>query len=117
MVYGPAFRTCGHSEDLNFDFADAQILLKSGIKVAQMTDHPIVPIQHLSLQAGLCMREGLDAYDSLRLVTSYPADILRCTQNIGRLKAGLDADFLRLNGHPLSMERRLLKTYIKGQMI
>lgn len=115
VVYGPAFRTCGHSEDLNFDFADAQVLLKAGIKVAQMTDHPIVPIQHLSLQAGLCMREGLDAYNALRLVTSYPADILRCNDQVGRLQIGLDADFLRLDGPPLTMERRLLKVYFEGK--
>lgn len=117
VVYGPAFRTCGHSEDQNFDFAHAQVLLENGIKVAHMTDHPIVPIQYLSLQAGLCAREGLDENEALKLITAYPADLLGLADQIGQLKIGLDADFLRLSGPPLEIKTRVIETWLNGAVV
>jgi imidazolonepropionase-like amidohydrolase len=114
VVYGPAFRTCGHSEDLNFHFAHAQRLLEAGILVAQMTDHPIVPVQYLSLQAGLCVREGLDPEVALRLVTSNAAEVVGVAERVGALKAGLDADFVRLSGPPLEVASRVLGVYVEG---
>lgn len=117
VVYGPAFRTCGHSEDLNFDFAHAQILINQGIKVAQMTDHPIVPIQYLSLQAGLCVREGLHEDEALKLITATPADLLGVSDRVGQLKVGLDADLLRLSGPPLEIKTRVIETWINGKVV
>ena len=117
VVYGPAFRTCGHSEDINFAFAHTQTLLEAGINVAHMTDHPIVPIQYLSLQAGLCVRAGVPTLKALELITSMPADILGCETRIGRLQVGLDADFLRLNGPPLEVASRIIATYIQGHNV
>lgn len=117
IVYGPAFRTCGHSEDLNFDFAHTQTLLQAGITVAHMTDHPIVPIQYLSLQAGLCVRAGVPTLKALELITSMAADILGCHTRIGRLQVGLDADFVRFNGPPLEVASRIIATYIQGHSV
>jgi len=117
VVYGPAFRTCGHSEDLNFSFDHAERLLKAGIKVAHMTDHPIVPIQYLSLQAGLCVREGLDPHEALKLITAYPAELLGCEERVGRLKVGLDADLVRLSGPPLELASKVIETYIGGRAV
>lgn len=117
VVYGPAFRTCGHSEDLNFDFAHAQVLLGAGLKVAQMTDHPIVPVQYLSIQAGLCVRAGLSEEEALKLITVYPAEILGLSSRIGRLREGLDADLLRLSGPPLELKTRVLETWIAGELV
>ena len=117
IVYGPAFRTCGHSEDLNFDFVHTKILLEAGVKVAHMTDHPIVPIQYLSLQAGLCVREGVEELQALELITASAAEILGCDHKIGRLKEGLDADFVRFNGPPLEVASRVVATYIQGHQV
>ena len=117
VVYGPAFRTCGHSEDLNFDFGHAKILIDNGIPVAQMTDHPIVPIQYLSIQAGLCVREGLDEDEALKLITSTPAAILGVTDRVGQLKVGLDADLLRLSGPPLEIKTQVIETWINGVVV
>ncbi len=117
VAYGPAFRTCGHSEDLHFDFADAQILLDAGITVAQMTDHPIVPVQYLNLQAGLCIREGVDPYQALNMITAFPAKILNCESRVGSLKKGLDADFVIYQHFPLSIEAKVQETYIQGNCV
>ena len=117
VVYGPAFRTCGHSEDLHFDFADAQTLINAGIKVAQMTDHPIVPVQYLSLQAGLCVRAGMSEPEALMLITAYPAELLRVDDRIGRLRVGLEADLLRLSGPPLEVKTRVFETWINGEVV
>ncbi|MBM4291499.1 MAG: amidohydrolase family protein [Deltaproteobacteria bacterium] len=117
VVYGPAFRTCGHSEDLHFSFAHAQRLMEAGLLVAQMTDHPIVPVQYLPLQAGLCVREGLDPAAALRLVTANAAEVLGLEGRVGRLRAGLDADFVRLSGPPLEVATRALGVYVEGARV
>ena len=117
VIYGTAFRTRSHSEDLNFDCAQAQTLLKAGIKVAQMSDHPIVPIQYLSLQAGLCVRAGMNEDDALLLITAHPADLLGVDEHVGRLRAGLDADLLRLSGPPLEVKTRVFETWINGEVV
>lgn len=117
VVYGPAFRTCGNSEDLNFSFDHARLLLEAGLKVAHMTDHPIVPVQYLSLQAGLCVREGLSPEEALKLITAYPAEILGCEHRVGRLKVGLDADLVRLSGPPLEVASKVIQTYIGGRPV
>jgi len=117
VVYGPAFRTCGHSEDLHFDFAHAQTLLEAGVKVAQMTDHPIVPIQYLSIQAGLCVRAGMSEEQALLLITAHPADLLGVDERVGRLRVGLDADLLRLSGPPLEVKTHVIETWIEGEVV
>ena len=117
VVYGPAFRTCGHSEDLSFDFAHAETLLDAGLMVAHMTDHPIVPIQYLSLQAGLCVRAGLDELRALKLISAYPAELLGIEDRVGRLSAGLDADLVILSGPPLEVKSRVIETWINGAVV
>ena len=82
-----------------------------------MTDHPIVPIQYLSLQAGLCVRAGMSEDDALLLITAYPADLLGVDDRVGRLRSGLDADLLRLSGPPLEVKTRVLETWINGEVV
>ncbi len=117
VVLGPAFRTCGTSESIHFDFASTKTLDEAGVLVAHMTDHPIVPIDYLTVQAGLCVRAGMSAERALRTITSHPAQILGVADRVGRIAAGLDADLVVLDGPPLSIERRVLSTWIEGERI
>lgn len=117
VVYGPSFRTCGNSEHLHYDFEGVVRLVRAGVKVAVMTDHPIVPIQYLPIQAGLCQRAGLSAGEALHLITGAAADILEVQERVGRLQAGLDADFVVLDGPPLEVASRVKVTCIEGQPV
>lgn len=117
VVLGPAFRTCGNSETLHFDFATTKVLDDAGVLVAHMTDHPIVPIGYLPLQAGLCVRAGMHPDRALRTITVHAAAILGLSDRIGRLAAGLDADLVVLDGPPLEVASRVLETWIDGRLV
>lgn len=117
VVYGPSFRTCGGSEHLNYDFAGVVDLVRAGVKVAVMTDHPIVPVEYLAIQAGLCVRAGLTAGEALHLITGAAADILEVADRVGRLSVGLDADFVVLDGPPLEVASRVQFTCIEGAAV
>ena len=114
VVYGPSFRCCGGSEHLHFDFAHAKILDDAGVCVAVMTDAPVVPIEYLSLQAGLCVRAGMAADRALRTVTRNPATILGLDHHLGRIAPRYDADLVVWSGPPLEVASRVLSTWIDG---
>ena len=117
VVLGPAFRCCGNSEELHHDFGTAKVLDDAGVVVAHMTDHPIVPIGYLPLQAGLSVREGMSPDRALRTITAHPARILGLEDQIGRLAPGLAADLVVLDGPPLEVASRVLATYIGGEVV
>lgn len=48
-------------------------LAAAGVELSLITDHPVVPIGFLILQAALCVKEGLDRDAALRAVTINPA--------------------------------------------
>ena len=117
VVFGPGFRCCGHSEELHFDFAQTRVLDEAGVLVAHMTDHPIVPVGYLPVQAGLSVRAGMHPDRALRLITAHPAAILGLPDEIGRVAPGLSADLVVLDGPPLDIASRVLSTWIEGRAV
>ncbi len=117
VVLGPAFRCCGNTEELHFDFVSAKTLDDAGVCVAHMTDHPIVPVGYLSLQAGLSVRAGMHPDRALRTITAHPARILGLDDQLGRLAPGLSADLAVFDGPPLDVASRVLETWIAGEVV
>lgn len=117
VVLGPAFRTCGSTESLHMSFESTKVLDDAGLVVAHMTDHPIIPVEYLAIQAGLCVRAGMSPARALATITSNPARILGVADRVGRLAAGLDADLVVLDGPPLALESRVLETRIEGRVV
>jgi len=117
VVFGPSFRCCGGSEHLHFDFAHAKTLDDAGVCVAQMTDHPIVPIEYLSLQAGLCVRAGMAPERALLTVTRNPARILGLEHYLGCIAPRYEADLVVWSGPPLEVASRVVSTWIGGRCV
>lgn len=90
------------------------VLRAVGLKPAIITDHPVVPIQYLTLCAALAVKEGLDPLEALRAVTLYPAQILRLDQRIGSLRPGKDADFAVFDGDPLVLATNVRFVAVDG---
>lgn len=86
------------------------ILSKAGVKVAIVTDHPVVPIQYLPLCAGICVREGMDYMQALAAITINPAAICGISNRVGSLAPGKDADIVVFDTDPFSV-------YAKPQMV
>lgn len=65
-------------------------------------------------QARWAVRFGLPRDAALEAITVQPARVLQLEQRIGRIKPGLDADLVALNGDPFDCSTRILWTMIDG---
>lgn len=97
--------------------ANAGILSKAGVKVAIMTDHPVIPINYLSLCAALAVKAGMEETDALKAITINAAEIIGLEDRIGSIQPGRDADLLIMNGEPLELKTRIEQVFINGKTI
>ena len=94
-----------------------RLLAKAGVKVALMTDHPVIPIEYLSLCAALAVKEGMDEDAALLAITLNPAEILGVAERVGSLSPGKDADLLVLSGSILDIRTRVERVFINGNLV
>ncbi len=92
-------------------------LLAAGVDVGLQTDHPVISIRELRMQAGMLVRYGLDPYEALRTLTILPARIMDEQERLGSLEEGKDADLAVFCGHPLSTLSRVEQVYIGGERV
>ena len=92
------------------------LLSQAGVKVCIITDHWIVPIQHLIVSVILAVREGMAPEEALKAVTINPAEVIGVADRIGSLEPGKDADFQIMSGHPLDIMSRAEKVFVSGQL-
>lgn len=102
-VVGPLLSSRAKYELRERSLATPRVLHEAGVRVALMTDHPVVPTQFLPLCAGLAVREGLPEEEALRAITLTAAEILGLDHRLGSLDAGKDADVVVWSGHPLEV--------------
>ncbi|MQS08775.1 amidohydrolase [Streptomyces alkaliphilus] len=117
VITGPLFTTRSKVELRNRTLANPGILARAGVKLALTTDHPVVPINFLILQAILCVKEGLDRGTALRSVTLNPAEIMGLEDRVGALTPGRDGDVVVWSGDPLEVMSRPLHTVIGGREV
>ena len=117
VVTGPLITARSKVELRNRTMANPGLLAAAGIKVAIATDHPVVPIHLLIVQAALAVREGMDRDTALRAVTITPAQIMRVADRIGSLVPGKDADLVIWSGDPFDVMSRAEVAYIAGREI
>ena len=116
-VTGPLITARSKVELRNRTMANPGLLAAAGVTVAIATDHPVVPIHLLIVQAALAVREGMDRDAALRAVTITPAQIMRVADRIGSLVPGKDADLVIWSGDPLDVMSRAEVAYIAGSEI
>jgi imidazolonepropionase-like amidohydrolase len=107
----------GKPETINFSIGCPARLEKAGVKVAFNTDDPITNSRLLLRSAALAVREGMSETAALKGLTIYPAEMLELQNRVGSLETGKDADFIVLNGPPLSVYTHVLETWIEGQKV
>lgn len=93
------------------------VLAEAGVKIALITDHPVVPVTHLVLQATLAVREGLDRDEAIRAITINPAEIMGIDDRVGSLEVGKDADVVVWSGDPLDALNRPLTVFVDGRRV
>lgn len=116
-VVGPSFGERSKFELKNLTFDTPGVLNKAGVKVAIMTDHPVIPQQHLVLCAALAAKAGMDREEALKAITINAAEILELDDRVGSLKEGKDADIVIWNNHPFELMSEALYTIIDGKVV
>lgn len=104
----------GKHEAINLDIKAAKILDDAGVKLAIHTDDGVTESRYLLRSAALAVRGGLSEETALASVTQNAADMMDLGDRIGSLEAGKDADFVLLDGHPLSVYTHVTETWIDG---
>jgi imidazolonepropionase-like amidohydrolase len=92
-------------------------LWKAGVHFCIITDHPVVPIEHLSVCLSLAVRAGLPREEALKAVTIYAAEHLGIADRVGSVEKGKDADLVIWDGDPLDARSRAVATIIDGETV
>jgi imidazolonepropionase-like amidohydrolase len=116
-IVGPSLTDRSKVELKNLSLKTPGVLSKAGVTVAIMTDHPVIPIQYLSLCAALAVREGMDEKEALKAITINAAYAAGIDDRVGSLEPGKDADIIVYDGHPFELKSKVLYTVINGEIV
>jgi len=116
-ILGPLITGKSKIELKNLSMKAPAILSKAGVKFAMMTDHPVIPIQYLPVQAALAVREGLDKMEALKSITITAAEFTGIDDKVGSIEVGKDADLVIWSDFPLDWRASPKYVIINGKII
>jgi imidazolonepropionase-like amidohydrolase len=117
VLIGPLLTSRSKVELRNRSLANPGRLAAAGVELGLITDHPVVPIHLLHVQAALAVREGLDPAAALRAVTLTPARVLGLDDRLGSLEPGKHATFCIWSGDPLDARSHVESAWIEGRQV
>jgi imidazolonepropionase-like amidohydrolase len=117
VAYGPMLTPRIKMELIKRNYSNALKLVEGGIKLALITDHPYNSIDQLRSVAILATSEGLNPLDSLKSITINPAEMMGCSDRIGKLQEGFDADIVVLDKFALDIMAKVKLTIIDGEIV
>lgn len=117
VAVGPTLANKSKLELKNLNWETPKILLLRGVHVCITTDHPVVPLQYLSVCAALAFRAGLSREEALKCITLYSAEHLGVEDRMGSIEEGKDADMVLWNGDPLDCRSEVMTTIINGEVV
>ncbi len=116
-ILGPLITERSKIELKNLSMKAPSILEKANIKFALMTDHPVIPIQYLPIQAALAVREGLNELTALKSITITAAKFTGIDDRVGSIEEGKDADLVIWNNFPLDWQAIPEYVLINGKIV
>jgi imidazolonepropionase-like amidohydrolase len=117
VLIGPLLTSRSKVELRRRSLANPGRLAAAGVEIGIITDHPVVPIQLLHVQAALAVKEGLDPETALRAVTLTPARVLGVEDRLGSLVPGKAATLFVWSGDPLDVRSRVEAAWIDGRQV
>jgi imidazolonepropionase-like amidohydrolase len=103
VIVGPVICDRSKPELREMTAKNAAVLTAHGVRTAICTDHPELPIQYLPLSAGICVRNGLEYEQALKMLTIIPARICGIDKRVGSIRKGKDADLVVVSGDILDV--------------
>lgn len=117
-ICGPNLSNASKYELKNRSFTTPAILHDKGVKIAIMTDNPVIPTSHLPICAGLAHRSGLDEMEALKAITINSAEITGISDRVGSLEVGKDGDVVIWTKNPIKdIDNEAAYTIIDGKLI
>jgi imidazolonepropionase-like amidohydrolase len=117
VLIGPLLTSRSKVEVRNRSIANPGRLAAAGVEIGIITDHPVVPVDLLQVQAALAVKEGLDAAAALRAVTMTPARVIGVDDRVGSLAPGKAATLCVWSGDPLDVRSRVEAAWIDGHRV
>ncbi len=116
-IIGPSFGHKTKFELTNKTFETPGILARAGVKIAIMTDSPVVPLATLPLMAGMAVQAGMDKEEALKAITLNAAEILGIQDRVGSLTPGKDADLSIYDGDPMDLTGSAWMVLVDGKVV
>lgn len=116
-IVGPTFGSRSKVELKEKTFDTPAVLHKAGVKIAIMTDHPVIPVHYLPMCAALAVKAGLDEETALKAITINPAEILGVSDRVGSLEVNKDADIVVFDKHPFDIQTKTTCVLIDGEVV
>lgn len=116
-IVGPSFGNKSKFELNQKTFDTPGVLHKAGVKIAIMTDSPVIPLEYLPMCAALAHKAGLDEMEALKCISINAAEILGVEDRIGSIEAGKDADIVIWDGHPFDLQAKVAYTLVGGEVV
>jgi imidazolonepropionase-like amidohydrolase len=117
VITGPLLDVSPKVETASSSFNTPHLLHEAGVLTAIMTDHPVIPIEALRLEAAIAAYEGgAGEQEALEFITINPAKILGLENRIGSIAKGKDADLVVWSGHPFKASSVAEKTFVNGKL-
>ena len=107
----------GKLEARDNHFKSGRMLEEAGAQVAFHTDDGITDSRFFLRQAALAVRAGMSREDALEGMTLAGAEMMDLQDRVGSLAPGKDADFILLDGDPLSVYTHVQQTWIDGEKV
>lgn len=117
IIVGPSLTARSKVEVRDRSLATAGICAEAGVKVALMTDHPIIPVHYLPICAGLAVKNGMDEDEAMRAITLTAAEICGVAERVGSLVPGKEADIVVWDDHPFEYTTHVEYTIINGSVV
>jgi len=116
VFLGPLLVNRAKVEMKEVSFKTASALAQAGVDFAFITDHPVIPVEHLRVCAALAVREGLDEDMALQAITTSPARLLGVEDELGSVRQGKRADLVIFDGHPFDFRSRVVLAMVDGKI-
>jgi len=90
---------------------------KAGVPVSIITDHPVIPIDYITVTAAIAVREGLNEKTAWEAITINPAKHMGIEHRVGSLERGKDADIVIWSGDPFDYKTKVETIIINGKVV
>ncbi len=118
VISGPLLDVSPKIETKDSSFETPGLLAKAGVLTALMTDHPVMPIQYLPIEAGLVAYQGgAGEEETLKMITINPAKIMNMDKDYGSIEEGKVANISIWDGHPFSTVAKCETVIAEGKVV